>query len=337
MDKIADICSYDQLHRGMQNIYHDLYRLGITGVHSCDAFDKHRLFQQMNVNDDLKIRICIHPPAGDADKLIAAGIQSGSGDTWLRVGGLKYFMDGSLGSQTADMFDNYDGLDHSGICVLSESDFYTMAQRAAENGLAATVHAIGDQANHHVLNIIENISGVNTPVHLRHRIEHSQILRREDLSRFAKNNIIASMQPLHIADDVRIAEKYLGKRSRFTYPVNSLLKSGCRVVFGSDMPVADPDPLKGIRAAVGRQYKLDRTEPVWQPQESIRVTDAIHAYTRDAAFASYEESIKGTLEPGKLADFIVFDHDIINADEDQLEQVRVMMTVLDGTAVYREF
>ena len=110
-----------------------------------------------------------------------------------------------------------------------------------------------------------------TPVPLRHRIEHSQILLKQDLPRFSRLNIIASMQPLHIADDVRLAEKYLGERSKYAYPVNSLLKSGCRVVFGSDMPIADPDPLKGIQAAVGRRYQLDKSEPTWQPQHSKSV------------------------------------------------------------------
>ena len=336
VDKISDICSYEQLKRCMKKLYPDLHRLGITSVHSCEGFDKYKIFQQMHINDDLKLRICMQPPVADMDKLINAGIQSAGGNEWLRMGGLKYFMDGSLGSQTADMFENYNELDHKGISVLSESDLHDMVKHAAENGLSATIHAIGDQANHKALNVFDKLDELTTPVPLRHRIEHSQILLKQDIPRFSCLNIIASMQPLHIADDVRLAEKYLGERSKYAHPVNSLLKSGCRIVFGSDMPVADPDPLKGIQAAVGRRYQLDRSQPKWQPQECITIQQSIFAYTRDAAFASYEEKIKGTLAPGKLADFIVLSRDIINPDEEAIHQAKNLMTIMDGNVVFRD-
>jgi predicted amidohydrolase YtcJ len=334
VDRISDICSYDQLQRCMNILYPILYRLGITGVHSCDGFDKFKLFQQMQINNDLKLRVCMHPPAADMDKLIDVGILSAGGNEWLRLGGLKYFADGSLGSQTADMFENYEGLDHSGISVLSEADLHEQVRHAAENGLSATIHAIGDKAIYKTLNVFEAIKNIKSPVPLRHRIEHSQIIREQDLPRFSSLNIIASMQPLHIADDVKIAEKYLGERSKYTYPVNSLLKSGCRVVFGSDMPVADPDPLKGIQAAMSRRYLLDKSQAKWQPQECINVHEAVHAYTRDAAYASYEESTKGTLAPGKVADFIVLNQDILDSNEKKIDQIKNMMTIMGGEIVY---
>jgi len=336
VDRISDICSYDQLQRCMNKLYPKIYRLGITSVHSCDGFDKFKLFNQMQINNDLKLRVCMHPPAADMDKLIDAGIQSAGGNEWLRMGGLKYFTDGSLGSQTADMFENYEGLDHNGISVLSENDLDEQVRHAAENGLSATIHAIGDQAINKTLNVFDAVNNIKSPVSLRHRIEHSQIIHEQDLPRFFSLNIIVSMQPLHIADDVQIAEKYLGGRSKYTYPVNSLLKSGCRVVFGSDMPVADPDPLKGIQAAVSRRYRLDRSQQIWQPQECISAQKAVHAYTRDAAYASYEENIKGTLTPGKVADFIVLNQDIMSSGEEKLDQIKNMMTIMNGEIVYRD-
>jgi predicted amidohydrolase YtcJ len=170
---------------------------------------------------------------------------------------------------------------------------------------------------------------------LRQRIEHAQILREKDIPRFSQLNIIASMQPLHIAEDVKIAQIYLGERCRHTYPIRSLLDSGCRVVFGSDMPVADPDPLKGICAAIGRRYQLDLHEPSWQPEQCISVRQALAAYTRIAAYASYEETLKGTLTPGKLADMMILNTDLEQADEHMLQKAKIEMTVLGGKIVFQ--
>ena len=146
---------------------------------------------------------------------------------------------------------------------------------------------------------------------------------------------MASMQPMHISDDVKLSDKYLDSRTKTIYPIKSLSQAGCHIVFGSDMPVADPDPIKGIRAAMGRRYQLDKNEPIWHPEQSISAEQALYAYTRDAAYASYEESLKGTLIPGKLADFIVLSNGLESADEHSLTNINVKMTVLGGEIVYR--
>ena len=336
VDAIADKTSYEQLSRCMHKLYPKLHQLGISGVHSCEGMDIYKIFQTMAINDTLKIRVCMHPPATGMDRLINAGLHSGTGDIWLRLGGLKYFMDGSLGSQTADLFEPYEATTQQGIAVLSEEELYNYSSRAAENGLSATVHAIGDRAIFKTLNVLTRLSEINSPVPLRHRIEHSQIMRPTDIDRMGKLNVIASMQPLHIADDIQLAEKHLGKRSRYTYPVRSILDAGCRVVFGSDMPIADPDPLLGMLAAVSRRYKLNPEESSWYPEQAITSGEALLAYTREAAFASYEENLKGTLTPGKLADFIVVDNDLAHAEERQLRQLKVLMTVIDGTIRYQD-
>ncbi len=335
VERKAGVVPYTFLNRCMNKLYPQLFRLGITSVHSCESLEFYQTFKQMAANKELGIRICMHPPMADIERLIDEQIRSGLGDEWLRMGGLKYFVDGSLGSQTAEMFLPYEQLGHTGISVMEEQELGDRLQYGARHGLSATVHAIGDKANHKTLNAISRAKQVAGSADLRHRIEHAQILRPDDRLRYRDLNIIASMQPLHIADDVQIAEKYLGERTSDTYPINALMHDGVRVVFGSDMPVADPDPLKGILAAVARRYQLDRSQPVWHPEHCITPLQALTAYTREAAFASYEENLKGTLEVGKLADFVVLSDDIVGATEASLCQTNVVMTVLGGEVVYQ--
>jgi len=323
------------LKQGMKLLLPELHALGITSVHSCESMEIWCLFQELNQQKDLNIRICMHPPMEHKEDFINGKLCSGYGDEWLRLGGLKYFVDGSLGSQTAEMFENYSGSDQTGVEIITESELIENLHQTALRGLSATVHAIGDKANHKTLNAFENVHTVSNEKGLRHRIEHAQILREDDIHRFGTLNIIASMQPMHISDDVRLSDKYLGSRTKTTYPINSLRQAGCQIVFGSDMPVADPDPIKGIRAAVGRRYLLDKNEPRWHPEQSISAEQALLSYTRDAAYASYEENLKGTLIPGKLADFIVLSNELESADENSLAEIKVKMTVLGGEIVYR--
>lgn len=330
----SEIFSYDQMKRCMENLYPGLYALGITSVHSCESLETWKLFQQMAAKEDLKIRVCMHPPIEDADALINAGLRSGFGDEWLRLGGLKYFVDGSLGSQTAEMFEHYQGYDHSGIEVLTESELTDLLSKTTRQGFSATIHAIGDKANHKALNALEKVKEISHNSGLRNRIEHAQILINEDIPRFFNQKVIASMQPLHISDDVRISDKYLGGRASRAYCMRSILNSGAKVIFGSDMPIAEPDPLKGILAANSRRYLLDQNEPQWNESERISIVEALHCYTRDAAYGSYEEGLKGTLEVGKLADFICLSVNLEKAGEDVLREARVDVTVLAGNVVF---
>jgi predicted amidohydrolase YtcJ len=328
--------TYDQLHRCLNHIIPQLYALGITSVHSCENMRIWSLFQELSKRKELEIRICMHPPQEAADAIIQNGLRSGYGDEWLRLGGLKYFIDGSLGSQSAEMFENFKGLDHSGIGVMSESQLTDRLFYTVENDLGATIHAIGDKANNKALNALTKVKDISKKRNLRHRIEHAQILREFDISRFADLGVIASMQPLHITDDIKIAEKYLGTRTKNAYRIASLKRAGTKVVFGSDMPTADPDPLRGIRAAFSRRYRLDENEPQWYSEECLSISDALYAYTRDAAYASYEEQLKGTLSRGKLADFFATSVDLEQASESLLSKAKIEMTVLGGKIVYRQ-
>ena len=335
VEQKSESASYPFLNRCLKKFYPKLYRLGITSVHSCESLEFHRIFRQITANHESGIRICMHPPMAKAEEIISEKIRSGSGNEWFRMGGLKYFVDGSLGSQTAELFAPYKELGHSGIPVMEAEELGERVSLAARNGLSATIHAIGDKANHKALKALSLSRKISESHKLRHRIEHAQILQPEDRRRFGELNVIASMQPLHIAEDIRIADKYLGDRAKNAYPVNALLREGTRVVFGSDMPVADPDPIKGMLAGVARRYMLDKREPSWYPEHCVTPLQALHAYTRDAAFASYEENLKGTLEPGKLADFVVLSEDFLEGGEETLYNTRPVMTVLGGEIVYR--
>ena len=334
VESFCESVSYEQLQRGMEKLYPEMYALGLTSVHSCESLKIWSLFQKMSLRNDLHVRICMHPPVEEADKLIDAGICSGFGNEWLRLGGLKYFVDGSLGSQTADMFENYTGLDQAGIEVMSEPELTEKLYYTAENGFSASIHAIGDKANHQTLNALQKVRSSSLNYGLRHRIEHAQIVKEEDVRRFSEQGVIASMQPLQIADDIKISEKYIHDRIRDVYRIGSFINNGVRVVFGSDMPVADPDPLKGILAAYCRRFGLNRGEPRWNESECISVQDALRCYTSQAAYASYEDNLKGTIEKGKLADFIGLPVDLEHADEEGLREARVKLTVIGGEVVF---
>jgi predicted amidohydrolase YtcJ len=334
VDSFSEKISYDQLKRCMDKLYTELYALGITSAHSCESLEIWSLFQQMALRNDLKLRICMHPPFEEADKFIDGGFCSGFGNEWLRLGGFKYFVDGSIGSQTAEMFEDYSGLDHNGIEVLTESTLVELLKEMTEKGFSATIHAIGDKANHKSLNALRHVYEISTKLKLRHRIEHAQIITDEDLQRFSDENVIASMQPLHISDDVKISDKYLGKRASKAYRIGSIMKTGASVVFGSDMPIADPDPLKGMLAAHVRRYHLDKDQPRWNESECISIAAGLRCYTSEAAYASYEEDLKGTLEVGKLADFVGLPLDLENAQEDDLYDAKVYLTVLNGDIVF---
>ena len=339
VEEEAQVSSPDNDEQNLIKFSNELLKMGITSVHCMENLNDLELLMKLHRNNKLKTRICFHPPAADADTFINSKIFSGYGNEWLRIGGLKYYVDGSMGSQTAEMFEKFNELDHAGFEMLTEKELTQKIKYAAHHGLSATVHAIGDKANFKTLNAIEESNHqTHSPIPLRHRIEHSQILTDSDIPRFNQLNIIASMQPLHIAIDVKISDKYLGKRAYNTYPINSLIKSGAKVVFGSDLPVANFSPFKGMQAAIARRYNLDVQEPLWHPEQNISVLQAVEAYTKHAAFASYEESVKGTLTAGKLADFVIVSDDLLESKnpEEALRSIEVLATVLDGNIEYQK-
>ncbi len=315
-----------------------LARRGITSIHAMDDVPVLLQLQKLREAGRLDQRITIYPPLSALDDLVAAGIRSGFGDQWIRIGGLKLFVDGALGSQTAWLFEPYDNVrpKSAGIPVVSEKELRESVRRAAEAGFACAIHAIGDRANAVALSAIE--AAQDCPTRLLHRIEHAQLVRPEDIPRFQRACVVASMQPCHILGDIGAAERYWGARSRYAYPIRSLLRAGTTLAFGSDAPVETDDPLAGIYAAVCRQDRDgDPPEGWYRKEQGIRVRDALRAYAFGPALATGEADDKGVLEPGNrcLADIVVLSHNITKLRGRSLLEARVDMTIVGGRVRYR--
>jgi predicted amidohydrolase YtcJ len=260
-------------------------------------------------------------------------------DEWLRVGGVKGYADGSLGSSTALFFDPYDDdPGNRGVFAAEAIPLATLEDRVAAAdaaGLQVEIHAIGNRANAEILDVFERVAAKNGAKDRRFRIEHAQHLRVSDIPRFARLGVIASMQPYHAIDDGRWAEKRIGReRSKTTYAFRSLLDSKAVLAFGSDWDVAPLSPLEGIFAAVTRRTIDGKNPGGWFPEQKITAEEALRAYTSSAAYAAFEEKEKGTLSAGKLADFVVLSADPLSMGLERIEKITVVMTVVGGRAVY---
>jgi predicted amidohydrolase YtcJ len=219
--------------------------------------------------------------------------------------------------------------------VVTNGNLEKWATDADRNRLQICIHAIGDRANAFVLDMYEKIKSQNSPWDRRFRIEHAQHLRKEDINRFAEIGVIASVQPYHCIDDGVWAEKRIGsERIKTTHVYHSLLESGAVVSFGTDWPVAPLNPLYGIYAAVTRETVDGKNPDGWISSEKISVEDAVKCYTLNSAYASFEEKIKGSIEVGKLADFVVLSDDIFSIDPNKIKDVTVEMTIFNGEIVY---
>lgn len=298
-----------------------------------------RIYQDALREDKLTLRISQFPGLYTWKNQASLGVQAGFGSAALRLGGLKAFADGSLGSTTAWFFAPYvDAPNTSGIAsdtLIHPDEMYAAMKGADAAHLQLAIHAIGDRANHTILDLYERLEKENPAWDRRLRIEHAQHLAPDDIPRFARLHVIASMQPYHAIDDGRWAVKRLGpERLKTSYAWRSLLDSGAVLAFGSDWPVAPMDPLMGIYAATTRRT-LDGKNPAgWIPEQKITVAEAVHAYTMGSAYAEYQENVKGSLEPGKLADLVVLSDDIFHEDPAMIEKARVEMTIFGGKVVY---
>jgi predicted amidohydrolase YtcJ len=267
-----------------------------------------------------------------------AGISHDMGSGFLKMGAVKAFADGSLGSRTAWMFEPYiDDPTYSGLATaLMTPPAKMMATlRAADKaGIQLAVHAIGDRANAEMLDIYQQIGGAAPAAH-RFRIEHAQHLRAADIARFGKLGVIASMQPYHAIDDGRWAEKRIGHdRARTSYAWRSILDAGAPLAFGTDWPVAPLNPLLGVYAAVTRTT-LDGTHPEgWFPEQRLTLEEALRAYTQGSAYAAFEENEKGTIAPGKLGDVVVLSQNLFQMRSDQIKDVEVVTTIVGGKVIY---
>jgi len=321
---------------------------GVTSVQDMGVFtaqgvdtmaDVIRGYQTLEKRGELRVRVSTHLPLVDWKRLASAGIMANFGTEKLQVGALKGFADGSLGSTTAWFFEPYsDAPNTSGIPspeLLHPDKMYEEMRNADKAGLQLAVHAIGDRAIRAILDMFERLEREEGISDRRLRIEHAQHLSPADIPRFAKLQVIASVQPYHAIDDGRWADKRVGpERVNTTYAFRSLLDSGAVLAFGSDWFVAPMNPLVGIYAAATRRT-LDGKHPNgWVPQQKISVAEAVHAYTMGSAYASLEDGIKGSIEPGKLADLAVLSDDIFHVDLVEIQNAKIQMTIFNGKIIF---
>jgi hypothetical protein len=284
----------------------------------------------------LTTRVSVYVPLGDWRRMADTVRANGRGDDWLRIAGVKGYVDGSLGSTTALFYQPYnDAPETSGLMVTPEDSLRAWIGGADSAGLQVAVHAIGERANGLLLDIYDSVTKAHGPRDRRFRIEHAQHLRRQDIGRLARSGVIASMQPYHAIDDGRWAEKRIGpERIKTTYAFRSLLAAKGRLAFGSDWTVAPLDPILGIYAAVTRRTLDGKNPGGWVPQEKITVEEALRAYTSGNAYGMFAEKHRGKLAAGYLADITVIDRDLTRIPPESIEQARVTATVVGGKLVY---
>ncbi|HEX6629916.1 MAG TPA: amidohydrolase [Gemmatimonadaceae bacterium] len=309
---------------------------GVTAVHHMGTWSDLAVFQRARAAGRLRTRIYAAVPLASWERLRDSVAAGGRGDAWLRIGGLKAFVDGSLGSHTAAFFEPFtDQPADRGLLVTPPESLYAWTAGADAAGLHVIVHAIGDRAIATQLDVFARVEREHGPRDRRFRIEHAQHVAPADLPRFAALGVIASMQPYHAIDDGRWAERVIGpERIRTTYAFRSLLDAGARLAFGSDWFVAPPTPLEGIYAAVTRRTLDDRHPDGWVPEQRITVEEALRAYTAGAAYAEFAEGDRGTLERGKLADLVLLDRDLTRIPPETIRDAHVLLTVVGGQVVH---
>jgi len=324
----------DRMLRAVRDAQAEAHRLGVTGIHDMEGPDALRAFREMEQAGDLALRVTFHPPVVQLPQLIQAGVRSGQGTEWLTLGGVKLFLDGSLGSQTAWMLAPYEGTRNVGMKITAPEAAGLAVRMASEAGIACTIHAIGDAAVRHGLELLEPAARVGIP----HRLEHFQCIAPEDLDRAAHAGIVSSMQPAHLLVDAPLADRYWGKRSAGAYPFRSLLERGTRVVFGSDVPVASIDPREGIFAAMERIPDAGPVGQPWYGTERIGFEQALRAYTVTAAESAGQAERRGTLAEGQDADLVVWgmDGDLERFDGNAFRHAPARLTVVGGRVVMQE-
>lgn len=309
---------------------------GVTMIHDMGSFNALETYRRAKERGALRMRIYSLVPIAQWQQLADYVQREGRGDELLRWGGLKGFVDGSLGSTTAWFYEPYnDEPGTSGLMVTDTAELRAQILRADSAGLHVVVHAIGDRANDWLLDAFEQAASRNGERDRRFRIEHAQHLSSGAIERFRALGVLPSMQPYHAIDDGRWAEKRIGpERIQRTYAFRSLLDAGAGLHFGSDWTVAPIDPLLGVYAAVTRRTTDGANPDGWVPAQKISVEEALRAYTAGNAYAAFMEDALGTLEPGRIADLVVLSHNLLEIDPTSIPDVQVLYTIVDGKVVH---
>jgi predicted amidohydrolase YtcJ len=335
-DRIPDLKA-DQRRRGILMVLADAAKNGVTSAHDFSDWADYLVYMQLKEEGKLTLRITEWLPFQlPTNELLNMRAQGGTTDPWLRTGALKAFTDGALGSRTAALLAPYsDDPSTSGILTNDPEKLRVMAIERDKAGFQLNFHAIGDRANRVALDVFEAVAKANGPRDRRDRVEHAQVLAPEDVPRFARLNVIASMQPSHETSDMRWAGSRIGPdRAKGAYAWASLFKSGAHLAFGTDYDVEPLNPMRGLYACVTRELPEGGPTGGWEPQEKISLADCIRAYTSGSAYAQFEEGKKGELKAGEYADFIILSADLTKIPPKDYTKTTVLLTVVDGRTVY---
>ncbi len=312
---------------------------GVTSIqHLNGGFERFRRFKdQGRLTARVTVNMSLPSTASGYTRLEELREEYPPGDNWIRFGYLKIFIDGTLGSGTALMFEPFvDAPDTSGLPMMPYEDFERRIVAADARGFQTGTHAIGTKGNHWVLNAVEKARQVNGRRDARHRSEHAQILIDDDIPRFSKLGVIASMQPTHCITDKRFAEKRIGlERCRGAYAWRRLLDAGARIAFGTDWPVEPIDPLEGLYAAVTRKDRAGEDGQGWFSDQKLGMEEAIELYTLGSSYAEFMEERKGKLKAGYLADMVIFDQDLMTIPPDRIMTSKVDTTIVGGKVVFQ--
>ncbi len=339
----APDASISQRREGIRRALDLARRVGVTSVQSEALAPEIEYYSELERSGELTARVyawrALTPDTLEAYR--RAGITQALGSAWLRIGAMKAYADGSLGSRTATMLEPYsDDAPNQGIEVTPSGVLRRLVLAADSAHIQVFVHAIGDSANRFVLDIFEQATRTGDDHPRRHRIEHAQIVDGEDLPRFAELGVVAAMQPTHATTDMRWADARIGleRAAEGAYAWRRLLDNGAQIAFGTDWPVEPLDPVEGLYSAVTRQSRAEPGEPEsgWLPGQRLTIEEAIRIYTAGSAYAEFEEHRKGTLETGMLADMVVWDRDLLTIPEVEILETRPQLTIVGGRIVYEE-
>lgn len=347
MELITDIIpnpTNEEIIDAIGSAQRNLWQMGLTSVHDFDRQPCFTALQILNERGELGLRVNKSIPLEALPHAAEIGLRSGFGNDMLRVGAVKVFADGALGPRTAAMIHPFENEpENHGILMMDADELFEHGQLAINNGFSLAVHAIGDRANHEVLNAFTRLLATSSyrsehikPSNLRQRIEHVQLIQPRDVNRLAQLGVIASMQPIHATSDMEMADRFWGKRAAYSYAWKEQLRYGTKLAFGSDAPVESPNPFWGIHAAVTRRRADGSPGPEgWYPKQRLTIEEALHAYTTGPAFAVGMEARMGKLSVGYLADLLILDEDPFAGDPDQIRYIRPIATMIGGKWVWQ--
>ena len=327
---------FPNIRESYRHTVREFYRMGFSAIHSMETPDEFTAYQEAFAQKEPGLRVFWYFPFKNLAAARELGIQRGFGSEFLQIAGVKIFVDGALGSQTAELLENYRELGHAGVEVMTKEALNEGVAKAIDANFPCAVHAIGDKAVRKTLQVFAEHFPKSRKMGLHHRIEHAQLVAPEDLGKFAKLKVTASVQPVHLAADIPVMQRYLGERARRAFPFRSLIQHGTNLIFGSDTPMEPYNPWLAIYTAMERRFQLDETEPPFCPEEKLSLADCLKSYTWRSARAVGMEKKLGCVRPGSLADFFVTDKDIFRISPNELKTVHSVLTVIDGKIVYRE-